>query len=188
MEVRSRSSFSTKSIWMDLPTTIKMRVAVTGTPGTGKTSATKLLEQKYNVIHINQLVKEKNLSKGYDEERNSILVDLNAVERELPQNAIIESHISHLFDVDKVIVLRCHPRELKNRLKGKDEEEIIENAEAEAIDTILIEAMEKFDDVHEINTTNKTVEEVSKLIDKIIEGEKELKPGEIDWSNWLIGS
>lgn len=163
-----------------------MKIAVTGTPGTGKTSVTRLLEEKYKVIHLNDLIKKKNLSNGYDEERKSSIADLEAIKKELPKNGIIESHLSHLLGIKKAIVLRCHPDEIKKRLSQRNSAEIKENQMAEVIDQILIESINKAKEVHEIDTTNKTKEEVAKTIEDIIEGKKEMKPGEIDWNNWLM--
>lgn len=164
-----------------------MRIAVSGTPGTGKTSSTEILEKNHPIIHLNEYVEENELTEGYDEERQSYLVDLESVNKKLPDEVIIESHVSHLLDVDRVIVLRCHPSELKKRLSGRDEDEIRENLEAEAIDKILIESLERINDVHEIDTTNKSKKEVARLIDKISTGAVRKEPGQVDWSNWLLG-
>lgn len=163
-----------------------MKIAISGTPGTGKTSVTKLLEKKHPIIHLNEYVKENELTRGYDKERKSYHVDLEAVDEELPKEAIIESHFSHLLEVDRIIVLRCHPNELEKRLSGRDEDEIKENLEAEAIDKILIESLDRLNDVHEIDTTNRSKKEVAKLIDRIIKGNIKKEPGQIDWSNWLL--
>lgn len=163
-----------------------MRIAITGTPGTGKTSVTELLENEYEVIHLNELIRENELTNGYDEERNSYLVDLEALEETLPQEGVFESHISHLLDVDKTIVLRCHPKQLQERLSDEPEKEIRENVEAEAIDGVLIEALDQNKEVHEIDTTERSVKEVAGLIDQIIRNEKTMEPGRIDWSKWLM--
>lgn len=55
-----------------------MKIFLTGTPGVGKTTVSKLLAKKLSakVININELVKEKSLYIGLDEKRNSVIVDL----------------------------------------------------------------------------------------------------------------
>jgi len=53
------------------------RVAVTGTPGTGKTTATTLLDD--SVIHLNELIREAGLWTERDTDRDSLVADLDAV-------------------------------------------------------------------------------------------------------------
>ncbi|MHC1566906.1 MAG: adenylate kinase family protein [Candidatus Syntropharchaeia archaeon] len=162
-----------------------MKIALTGTPGTGKTSACRFLS--YNTLDINRLVEEKGFYKGFDEKRNCIIADIEKIKeyvRNLKENVIMEGHFSHLLDPDMVIVLRTDPFVLKKRLeeKGFDKKKILENMEAEAIDVILIESLEECDEVYEIDTTEKSVEEVARCIEKIIEEKKGKKPGSIDWT------
>jgi len=50
-----------------------MLIGLTGTPGTGKTSVSKLLETRrgWKVIYLNDLIKEEHLYSEVDEERDS---------------------------------------------------------------------------------------------------------------------
>jgi len=41
-----------------------MRVAVTGTPGTGKSTATERLDTDLDVIHLNDVILEEGLTTG----------------------------------------------------------------------------------------------------------------------------
>jgi adenylate kinase len=177
-----------------------MLIGLTGTPGTGKTSVSNLLERKRNweVIHLNDLIKEEHLYTEVDEERDAVIADMELVKQYLEEIIggreneviIIESHLAH-YIADTVIILRVYPPELKMRLKvrGYSEEKIRENVEAEALDVILVEAFEWCKKVFEINTTGKTIEETRQNIEKIIDhissgNEEELleyKPGSIDW-------
>ena len=54
-------------------------ILITGTPGTGKTTHAQLLAQlspePLNYINIGDLVKEKGLHEGFDEEWQSYIVD-----------------------------------------------------------------------------------------------------------------
>jgi len=63
-------------------------------------------------------------------------------------------------------------------------EKTSENLEAEALDVILVEAVEFCSRVDEIDTTGRSPSEVSELVTRIIEGKLELPPGKVDW---LIG-
>ena len=185
-----------------------MLIGLTGTPGTGKTSVSRLLEKKRNwkVIHLNDLIKEKHLYTETDDKRDAVIADMELIRKYLQETGdgnelkgepggknkvvIIESHLAHHI-ADVVIVLRACPPELEMRLKtrGYSEEKIKENVEAEALDVILVEAFEWCEKVFEVDTTGKSVEEVGKDIEKIIDNlldgkEEELseyKPGSIDW-------
>jgi adenylate kinase len=167
-----------------------MRIALTGTPGTGKTTVAALLP--YRVIDINALVKE-GLNLGIDPRRGCLDADMDALARRLEKMAsgeicILEGHFSHHF-ADWCIVLRLAPSELGKRLEARDysQEKIRENLEAEALDVILVEAVELCGRVDEIDTTGKTPQEVALLVIKIIEGELELPPGQVDWLSDFFG-
>ncbi len=163
-----------------------MRIAVTGTPGTGKTTVARILAErlKYPLLSANELLKPFTI--GYDEQRKAMVVDVNkATLIKLPENCVIEGHLSHYFVVDLVVVLRCSPDELEKRLKAKKwpERKIRENLEAEAMGIISQEVEELGRDYLEIETSGKTPEEV---VEKILEAIKTGKrPRGIDHSWWL---
>ncbi|MFA5101539.1 MAG: adenylate kinase family protein [Candidatus Thermoplasmatota archaeon] len=179
-----------------------MRVALTGTPGTGKTSvATALETQGYAVISLFTYAKENHCIAGIDQKRGSQLIDIemldNAIQKNIPSDSLVffEGHIAHLLQtMQKVILLRCHPDELKKRLRNKqwNDEKIKENIQAEIMDIILCEAVEQHpsENIFEIDTTKKTVADVVSVIREI--GEKEFQPtktyriGQIDWSEEIL--
>jgi adenylate kinase len=163
-----------------------MRVAVTGTPGTGKTSATALLENDHEVTHLNDAIEREGLYTERDEARDSLVVDLEAIEAWLGEReGVVESHLAHLVPADRVVVLRCHPDELERRLleRGESEAKASENAESEALDLILSEAVSEHgrERVYEIDTTDRTPKTVAREIDRVIEGEREPSAGEVDF-------
>jgi adenylate kinase len=178
-----------------------MIIALTGTPGTGKTSISKILQQNgFEVIDSNKVACEKDFLIGRDEKRDTEIVDVERFDEYIQKNysgkdVIIEGHLSHLLkSVDKVIVLRCHPDELRKNLskKGWKEEKIKENLEAEILDIILCEAL----DIHpkknifEIDITGKSVDSVASSIVELIKDKfKDLKRyniGKIDWSEEIL--
>jgi adenylate kinase len=186
-----------------------MRIALTGTPGTGKTTVAQLLP--YRVVDINALVKD-GLNLGVDPERGCLEADMEALERKLKEmgvrdtwntadtgntadnkgdegTTILEGHFSHLL-ADRAIVLRLSPKALHQRLdaRGYSLKKIKENVEAEALDVILVEAVENCSRVDEIDTTGKTPQEVVGLVIKIIEGELVMPPGQVDWLEDYIDS
>ncbi len=161
-----------------------MQIALTGTPGTGKTTVSRLLP--FRVIDINALVKS-GLNLGEDQERGCLNADMDALARHLEELdidsiCILEGHFSHHF-ADWSIVLRLEPAQLRFRLesRGYSSKKIQENLEAEALDVILVEAVEMCDRVDEIDTTDKSPTDVAELINKIIEGNLRLPPGQVDW-------
>ncbi len=168
-----------------------MRVAVTGTPGTGKTTATERLDTDLDVVHLNSVIKDEGLTTGHDDERDSAIADLDAVAGWLEgrENILFESHLAHQFEADRVVVLRCHPETLEKRLADRDESDasIKENAESEALDVILSEAVERHgtEQIYEIDTTDRSPEEITTDIESIIEGTCEPSVGTVSFIEYL---
>lgn len=162
-----------------------MRWAVTGTPGTGKTTATRHLDVGFPILHINELIEEGCFQAGYDEGRGSTIADIDQLRswlRKQPREIVVESHLSHLLPVDHVVVLRCHPETLRDRLTYRRDdtmapEKIDENVESERLDLILAESVSEHgaDATYEIDTTNRTPQEVARIIEDAINGR--LSPG-----------
>jgi adenylate kinase len=161
-----------------------MQIALTGTPGTGKTTIAGLLP--YRVIDINALVKG-GMNFGIDAKRGCLEADMDALAKHLAkldpdETLILEGHFSHHF-ADWSIVLRLSPAALKSRLeaRGYSAEKIRENLEAEALDVILVEAVEFCYRVDEIDTTGKSTSEVAELVARIIQGRLKLPAGQVNW-------
>jgi len=168
-----------------------VRVAVTGTPGTGKSTAVDLLDTDLDVIHLNEVVHEEGLTTDHDEARDSAVVDLDAVADYLDgrEDALFESHLAHHFGADRVVVLRCHPETLTERLRGRGEsdEKVAENADSEALDVILAEAVDRHgeDSVYEIDTTDRTPAETAGAIDDVLTGERDPSSGTVSFLDFL---
>jgi adenylate kinase len=167
------------------------RVAVTGTPGTGKSTATALLEDAYDVIHLNDLIKEDaSLWTERDAERDTLVADLDAVREHLGDwTGVLDSHLAHRFDVDRVVVLRCHPEAIESRLRerGEPEATATENAESEALDVVLSEAVAEHgvENVYEIDTTDRDPAAVADEIRAAVEGEREPSAGTVDFMEYI---
>ncbi len=168
-----------------------MRVAVTGTPGTGKTTATQTLSTSLDVLHLNDVIKQEELTTGRDDERDSLVADLDAVAAYLSgrDDILFESHLAHQFDADRVIVLRAHPETIETRLqeRGEAPESVTENAESEALDIILAEAVDRHgeDAVYELDTTDKTPTAVTSAIEAVLAGEREPSVGDVSFVDYL---
>lgn len=196
-----------------------MKVAVTGTPGTGKTTATELLERAgpdadnggapeadveeafeataeggFEVVHLNEVVRERGFTQGRDEQRDTVVADLDAVESWLEGHdesgpLLVESHLSHHLDVDRVVVLRCDPALVEQRLRqrGEPDSTARENAESEALAGILAEAVEAHgpEDVYEVVTTDRGPAAVAREIAAVVRGEREPSAGTVSYVDYL---
>lgn len=179
-----------------------MIIALTGTPGTGKTSISKVLQEKgFEVVDLNRIACEKDFLIGTDKKRDSKIVDIDKINRYIEKNyigkdvVIVEGHISHLLKiVDKVIILRCHPKQLEKNLSKRrwKKKKINENVEAEILDVILCEAVDQHpeENIFEIDVTGKSVDVVSSLVIKIIKDKfkyiGKYKIGRFDWSEEIL--
>jgi adenylate kinase len=179
-----------------------MIIALTGTPGTGKTSISKILYKKgFEIVDLNKVACEKDFLFGKDEKRKSNIVDIDKFDNYVKETCtgkdivVIEGHLSHLLkSAEKVFVLRCHPKKLRENLskKGWNERKIKENIEAEILDIILCETIEihKKDNIFEIDVTAKSLDEVASLIMEIINNNykhfKKYNIGSVDWSEEIL--
>ena len=148
--------------------TMKKIIAVTGTPGTGKTTLSGRLARELNakVISLTDVVNENNLYTGIDLERDSKIVDVKKLGKFIEkliktkfsdeETIILEGLLSHLIcahskrtsgqdfmPVTHVIVLRASPSALKQRLelRGYSKAKIRENIEAEFMGVCLNESL-----------------------------------------------
>lgn len=182
-----------------------MILAITGTPGTGKTSVCKALGLE--CIDLNRVVEEKRLYTGVDHKRGCFIADLDKLKEYVwhkkEEALIIEGHLAHLLKPEVAIVLRANPSLLDGRLrqKGFPPQKIQENVEAETLDVILAEAVELCGTVYEVDTSGNTVEVVAALVREIIDAETEgeegnvserkkvlrekYKPGSVDWTRFI---
>lgn len=171
-----------------------MLVAISGTPGTGKTAVCERLRRDgYTVVDLNELAYDTNSVLGVDPERDVDIVDTDTLKqkvRELKNGLVfLDGHFSHLMDVDVSIVLRCNPDELRKRLEAKDwkENKIMENVEAEAVDAITFESMEVNGRTFEIDTTNRNADQTADAVIRIVNGETDgFRVGQIDWSGVIL--
>jgi adenylate kinase len=170
-----------------------MQVAITGTPGTGKTSSCERLAKRgYVVIDLDDVARKEGFIVGRDERRATDEVDVEALREHLripAKMAFLKSHYSHLMAVNVAIVLRCRPSVLRHRLeeRGWSPEKVRENVEAEAIDVIVQEAVGRLPFVFEVDTTQATPNETAEAILAILQGKTTgHEPGSVDWSSEVL--
>ena len=146
--------------------------------------------QTFEYINITDIVKENKLYVEKDEYMDSYVVDFqkledyidNIIKSSPSKNIIIDGHVSHLLDVDYIIVLRCNPEIISKRLEERNynKNKIKENVEAEILDVCLVGALENSDNVYELDTTDRTLESI---VDEIIDAltHKKTKYGIVNW-------
>jgi adenylate kinase len=179
-----------------------MWVGLTGTPGTGKSTAATLLQKEgVTVVRLNELAIQNGCIDGRDKTRKSKLIDTQKLNRHITKNyagkdlVFFEGHVAHLLStMQKIIILRCHPSQLIKRLAQKrwNVKKIRENVEAEILDVILCEAVERHPqkNIFEIDTTHRSSQQVAASILEITK--KKFRPtkpysiGQIDWSEEIL--
>jgi adenylate kinase len=166
-----------------------MMDGITGTPGTGKTTiAAELRKRGHPVLDLKTTIQGYILEQ--DQIRDTLVIDEERWVREFPRiEGFVEGHLAHLLPCDRIIILRCRPDVLADRLKdrGYPEAKIAENVEAEALDVVLIEALEEYrkDQVLEIDTTARSAADCADTIEQFVRGAVRSSFGQIDWSDYL---
>lgn len=177
-----------------------MRIAVTGTPGVGKSTLARLAAERYGWIltDVRTLAQAHGLIAGHDEEDDAEVIDVEALVEVLEaspaaldaeRTEVLDGHLSHFLPVDRVWVVRCDPHILEERLRGRGyhEQKVRENLEAEAMDLVLQEAVAGDAPVVQRDGTRRSPEE---LLTAFVDRESdplntpEIEP--VDWSDWLL--
>ena len=148
-------------------------ILLTGTPGTGKsTLAAALAAAAPGMHHVNvgELVRDKGLHEGWDEEYESYILDEDRICDELEDpmeegGVILEFHGADLFPerwFDLVLVLRTDNSVLYDRLerRGYSQKKLSENMEAEIMQVILEEARESYSQEIVIELPSNSTEDV----------------------------
>jgi adenylate kinase len=161
--------------------------ALTGTPGTGKTAAARMMAPKMPTLEVQDLASRSGQSWPSDGPRE---VDLDALGRWMRRNppgrrnTLVVGHLAHLLPVRDVVILRCHPLELARRLRGRSgltSDQLRENVEAEAIDVVAYEALRTPGRCWEIDTTHRTPAQVAHEAERLLRRRPVPKVGTIDW-------
>ena len=177
----------------------KQVIVITGTPGVGKTSVSRMLASKLDadIIEVGELVEKEKLFTGFDEDRGTFIADTDRLSKRI--GSLIENSsrrdilvVGH-FAVDllppdkihKVFVLRRYPEELRAVLerRGYKGRKLWENLVAEALDVCLCESVGLCGEgkVCEVDVTGRDFEEVVEEIISILEGRGDCRVGVTDW-------
>lgn len=162
-------------------------VALTGTPGVGKSVVARRLARSWSVVEVAELAGRFGTARrlGRDLE-----VDLRRLRRAclrpraLDGVDVIVGHLAHLLPVREAIVLRCQPAELDRRLRRRGRgtaEDRAANYVSEAVDLVVAEALERKVPVFELDTTGLSVARVAQAVDHRLGRGGPPRHGVVDW-------
>jgi adenylate kinase len=120
---------------------VNFNIAITGVPGSGKTTISKELERKgFKIIDLNAYSEKVNCTKG-DE------VDVDCLMKEFRGNEgfLFDGHFSHLLPIYGAIIMKCSPEVLLLRLQERhySREKIEENMDCLLMDCIYSECIDR---------------------------------------------
>ena len=169
-----------------------MKIALTGTPGTGKTSLGKKLAHQMGIpfLDTKRIILRERLYRVNKSEKEKT-VSLEKLEKSLREklkkkkDGVLESHLLCEFTlpIDVIVVLRCDPNVLESRLKKRryPASKIRDNLLCEALDYVTQKAEGNYPKARilEVDTTTKIT--AGKLALKI----QSKKSDRVNWSSWL---
>ena len=151
-----------------------MILAVSGTPGSGKTTLAKLLAKELSIKYrnITSLVRKKAIKAQWDRKDKVWDVRVSAINAYIKsqKNIILDGHMTHEANVDIILVCTCKLPLLHTRLvkRGYSVGKTRENMDAEIFKLCLNEAYETGKPVLEVdcskNLSKKRISEVTKFI------------------------
>ena len=166
-----------------------MMVGIAGTPGTGKTAVgDALVRRGRRVVRAAETIGPFVIA----EEDGVREVDEEAWAAAFPRvDGYVEGSLVHFLACDRLAILRCRPDVLRGRLemRGYPPAKVAENLEAEALDVILCETLERHapERVLEVETTARTADETADLVDAFADGRLSPSHGTFDFSDYLAG-
>ena len=166
-----------------------IRIAITGTPGTGKTTFCSVSNHRTTTV---EEIAATHGCLGEVEDDGSAPIDVERLVNSIiwPEGEIllVDGHLSHLLPVDAIILIRCHPSVLKQRLSQRNyaESKIEENVECELIGVISAECLEQ--PCLELDSAIGMEAMIASAEHWMTDGFKPLRPNEgIDWIGQIHG-
>ncbi len=177
-------------------------IAISGTPGTGKTVVGHLLAMRLGaeLLEIGQIVQEQNFHIGKDSDRETFIADIKKLQdyllqecHEAQKQKIVIGHFADIVPealLELLIVLRCNPVTLTHRLRERSwsTKKILENIQAEILGECTAQGLSHHgpDKIFEIDTSEITSEETVTAIEAVLAGKgDQYAVGKISWLRTL---
>ncbi|MBI2079236.1 AAA family ATPase [Candidatus Micrarchaeota archaeon] len=166
-----------------------MRILITGSPGTGKTSVSKLLAKELDL----ELINVKKIALGIKNKKSEVdvrkLKKIILTKIKKKKRFIIENHLLCEFrlPVNFIFVLRCRPDILRRRLikRKYSNKKVEENVLAEMLDYCTQNVVNNYKlKPVEIETSKKRSTQIVKKIISVINGKT--TGDKVDYSKYLI--
>ena len=170
-----------------------MSIVITGNPGVGKHTTAELFIENVpdcHLVDINKVAIENGLAEktieGFEVDTTRVK---NTIHKHMTKNSVVVGHLAPYVinesDINFVIVLRKNPYQLIEiyKQRGYDELKIKQNVGSEILGVIANDSIASFgkDKTFEIDTTNRSPEEVVKVINELIDEKSIQKRDIIDW-------
>ena len=167
-------------------------IAITGTPAVGKTTVVEFFtDANFTIVSVKDLAKQYGCEGDFDESTQSIDIDIHRLAEQFEADSlgdtIVDGHLSHFLEVDAIVILRCNPSTLQERLakRGYSEQKITANVEWEMVAGTWSEIIEfELDQpILELDTTNCDPIEIYEKINQWINDgyDQDLIQTRIDW-------
>lgn len=171
-----------------------MRIALTGTPGVGKTSIAEAARRRgIHVVDVKAWAESEDCVVAFDDEDDALVIDTVELAHLVPDDdgkmTLYDGHLSHLLGLDLVWVVRADPGLVRARLqaRGYAASKVAENVEAEALDIILQESLDATKRVIQRDGSKRTPDEMlSEFLDATRRLGKTPDVESVDWSEHLV--
>ncbi len=169
---------------------------ITGNPGTGKHTITKLIAEKLNleVIDINKIaIEQKLVQKNY----GSLAVDVNKlkkiIDKKTLKNSILVGHLAPYVisakNVEVAIVLRKSPYKLQSIYKKRkySNKKSLENLGSEILGITYHDTVHEFGQkkTFQIDTSSETISNTVKKVESILKRTR-TKDDKVDWLQTIL--
>ncbi|KAJ9546104.1 hypothetical protein OSB04_025811 [Centaurea solstitialis] len=166
----------------------KPNILFTGTPGTGKTTTSAAVAEAANLRHINigELVKDKKLHDGWDDQLECYVINEDLVCDELEEimeegGNIVDHHGCDFFPerwFDRVVVLQTENSVLYDRLtkRGYSGAKLTNNIECEIFQVLLEEAKDSYPEDIVVAMKSDSIDDMNRNVTTITDWVRSWQP------------